>query len=238
MSGNRRGYGWKASLAVFGGFAILLWLETRCLIPFLSAKSGWEPIGFWLLVAGLLLFLPMLVLSWILLKREGVSGTCSSVRERCRFRAMNRKDWLWTAAALVVVAAASLAMMKGIELLTGPFDSQPPFMRLEPLGPGRWWILFAWLPYWLLNILGEEILWRGVMLPGQEKVFGRNAWRVNGGLWALFHLVFGRQLLVVMLPLLLVLPFVVQRRRNSWIGVILHAVINGPSFIAIALGVM
>ncbi|HDP94675.1 MAG TPA: hypothetical protein ENN40_04860 [Candidatus Aminicenantes bacterium] len=31
---------------------------------------------------------------------------------------------------------------------------------------------------------------------------------------------------------------VVQWRQNSWIGVILHAVVNGPGFIAIALGVM
>jgi len=234
----KQGYGWKASLIVFGGFGLLLWIETRCLIPFLSNKTGLEPIIFWLLVAGLLSFLPMLVLSRILLKRETGEVKWPAVWSRLRFRALNRGDWCWTGASLVVAAVGSFALMKGVEWLTGAFESQPPFMHLEPLGPGRYWILLLWLPYWVLNIMGEEVLWRGVMLPGQEKAFGRHAWLVNGGLWALFHVAFGWQLLISMLPLLFILPLVVQRRQNSWIGVILHAVVNGPSFIAIALGVM
>jgi Type II CAAX prenyl endopeptidase Rce1-like len=39
----------------------------------------------------------------------------------------------------------------------------------------------------LLNILGEEFLWRGVVLPRQEVAFGRRAWVVNGILWLLFQ---------------------------------------------------
>ena len=33
-------------------------------------------------------------------------------------------------------------------------------------------------------------------------------------------------------------PYVVQKTKNSWTGVVIHGVINGPSFIAIAFGVM
>ncbi|MBN1196792.1 MAG: hypothetical protein JXA62_05240 [Candidatus Aminicenantes bacterium] len=45
-------YGWKASLIVFGGFGLLLQIETRFLIPFLNRKTGREPIIFWLLLVG------------------------------------------------------------------------------------------------------------------------------------------------------------------------------------------
>ncbi|MDX9760310.1 MAG: hypothetical protein RBU27_14215 [Bacteroidota bacterium] len=41
-----------------------------------------------------------------------------------------------------------------------------------------------------------------------------------------------------MLPLLFILPFVAQRRQNSWTGVVIHAVINGPAFILIAFGLL
>src|SRR5215510_4699098 len=36
----------------------------------------------------------------------------------------------------------------------------------------RYWILGAWLPFFVLNIVGEEFTWRGVALPRQEAAFG------------------------------------------------------------------
>jgi len=75
-------------------------------------------------------------------------------------------------------------------------------MHFEPLTPERTWLLAIWLPFWVLNIMGEEILWRGVLLARQEQTFGRWAWLVNSGGWLLFHLAFGWQLLVVLLPIL------------------------------------
>lgn len=111
-------------------------------------------------------------------------------------------------------------------------------MSFDPLTPDRYWILLLWLPYWVLNIMGEEVLWRGVILPRQEIVFGKNARIINGLGWTIFHITFGWQLLLTMLPILFILPFVVQKTRNSWTGIVIHGVINGPSFIAIAFGVM
>ena len=42
----------------------------------------------------------------------------------------------------------------------------------------------------------------------------------------------------MLLPLLYIEPYVVQKTQNTWTGVFLHGVINGPSFIAIALGII
>ncbi len=221
---------------VFGTAAIVLFLETHYLIPFLSRQTGIEPVVFWLLVAGLGLFLPLLLFAIFVLKREGHKLDKNTWRERLRFGKMTPADWGWSLAAIIVIGGLSFAIMQLVEAIAGKVDHQPPFMSFEPLTADRYWILLLWLPYWILNIMGEEILWRGVILPKQEPVFGKNAWLVNGMMWTVFHIAFGWQLLVTMLPVLFILPYVAQRRKNSWHGVIIHAVINGPSFIAIAFG--
>ncbi len=86
--------------------------------------------------------------------------------------------------------------------------------------------------------MGEEILWRGVMLPRQELVFGKYTWVIHGFGWLLFHAAFGWQLLITLIPIIFIQSFVVQKTKNSWTGVILHGTINGPSFIAISFGLM
>jgi len=40
---------------------------------------------------------------------------------------------------------------------------------MELFAPGRYWIVAAWVPSFLINILGEEFLWHGVVLPASGK---------------------------------------------------------------------
>jgi membrane protease YdiL (CAAX protease family) len=109
-------------------------------------------------------------------------------------------------------------------------------MSFEPLTSGRYWLLAVWFPYWIINIFGEEILWRGVMLPRQEAAFGKYTWIVHGSGWGLFHIAFGWQLLIILIPLIFIQSYVVQKTKNSWTGVIIHSGLNGPSFLAISFG--
>jgi len=44
---------------------------------------------------------------------------------------------------------------------------------MEKLQPGEGWLFLAWLPYFFFNIVGEELLWRGYLLPRQVGVLGR-----------------------------------------------------------------
>ncbi|HET9832307.1 MAG TPA: CPBP family intramembrane glutamic endopeptidase, partial [Vicinamibacterales bacterium] len=85
-------------------------------------------------------------------------------------------------------------------------------------------------------VVGEEFVWRGVVLPRQEVAFGRLAWCVNGILWWLFHVAFPWQVLILLVPMTLVLPWVVQWRRNTWIGVVVHAGYGATGFLALAFG--
>lgn len=230
--------GLLGSFAIYIPAAILMYCLTKYLIPYLSDKTGQETILFWFIVAGLGIFLPLIITGVLILKSEGNPISKKICLERLRFRKLTKKDILWSIAGLILVGLFSGLIMKGLEFFIGKFDHSPAFMSFEPLTKGRYWLLLIWFPYWILNILGEEFLWRGVMLPRQEVVFGKYTWLIHGFGWGLFHIAFGWQLLITLIPLIFIQSYIVQRTKNSWIGVIMHGSLNGPSFIAICFGLI
>jgi membrane protease YdiL (CAAX protease family) len=231
--------GFWYSLAIYIPASLLLLVSTNLLIPFLSRTTGQETIFYWFIVSGLGVFLPLVVSGAFILKNEGYRFfNMSTWKKRLRFVKPGKKDLLWSIGGIFVTLILSGLLMKGMELLVGKFDHSPPFMSFEPLSSGRYWLLLVWFPYWILNILGEEIIWRGVMLPRQELAFKKYAWLFHGFGWLLFHIAFGWQLFITLTPLMFIQSYVVVKTKNSWTGVIIHGGINGPSFIAIALGVL
>lgn len=235
---NLKGLGFLPSFSIYILASIAMLIQTRYLIPFLSYVTGMEIVLSWFIVAALGIFSPLLLLAFFIIKHEGFSLNRETWRGRMRFSSLSAKDWAWSIGSLIIIALLSALMMKTISLFVDKIEHAPPFMAFEPLTADRYWLLLAWLPYWILNIMGEEILWRGTMLPRQEIAFGKWTWLVHGTGWALFHVAFGWQLLLTLLPIIFIQPYVVQRRKNSWVGVIIHAGLNGPSFAAIALGII
>jgi len=226
------------SFAIYIPAAILMYCLTKFLIPYLSKVTGQETILLWFIIAGLGIFTPLIITGILILRAEGFKISESTWIGRLRFRKMSKSDLIWTIIGLIIVGAISGIVMKGLQLIIGNFDHSPAFMSFEPLTKGRYWLLLVWLPYWILNILGEEFLWRGVMLPRQEIAFGKNAWLIHGTGWGLFHIAFGWQLLITLIPLIYIQSYIVQKKKNSWIGVIMHGGLNGPSFIAICFGLI
>lgn len=230
--------GLAGSFLVYIPAAILMYCQTTYLIPFLSNSFKVETIFFWFVVAGLGIFTPLILTGIFILRSEGYAFSKNTWTERLRFRKISRKDILTCFIGLVLVGLASGLTMKLLQFFVGEFDHSPAFMSFEPLNKGRYWLLLLWFPYWILNILGEEFLWRGVMLPRQEVAFGKNTWIIHGIGWGLFHIAFGWQLLITLIPLIFIQSYVVQKTKNSWIGVIMHGALNGPSFLAISFGLI
>jgi len=230
--------GLLGSFAVYIPAAILMFFSTKYLIPYLSETTGQESILFWFLVAGFGVFIPLIITGILILRTEGFRISKNTWANRLRFRKISKNDIIWCAAGFILVAVFSGLIMKVLELIIGKFDHSPAFMSFEPLTKGRYWLLAIWLPYWILNILGEEFIWRGVMLPRQEIAFGKYTWLIHGSGWLIFHLAFGWQLLITLIPLIFIQSFIVQKTKNSWIGVIMHGGLNGPSFIAICFGLI
>ena len=227
-----------SSFGIYIPAALLMYFLTKYLIPYLSEITGQETILFWFIVAGLGIFSPLIFTAIMILNSEGFKISKNTWIQRLRFRKITRKDIFWCIGGLILVGVFSGIIMKGLEFVIGKFDHSPAFMSFEPLSKGRYWLLLVWFPYWILNILGEEILWRGVMLPRQEIAFGKNAWVIHGFGWGLFHIAFGWQLLITLIPLIFIQSYIVQKTKNSWIGVIMHGGLNGPSFMAISFGLI
>jgi membrane protease YdiL (CAAX protease family) len=228
--------GLGGSAALFGAGALLLFLTTRVAVPTLVSATGAEPVAMWFVAAGAVLFGPLLLTAALLLDRERRTGRPGSWGARLWLHPMNGGDWLWAVGALAAVGVLTGGIAAALGALADESKLHPSFMAFEPLGPGRYWVLGAWLPFFVLNIVGEEFVWRGVALPRQEVAFGGKAWLVNGILWLLFHAAFPWRVLVTLVPITLILPYVVQRRRSTWAGVIIHAGFGGMGFLALACG--
>ena len=101
-----------------------------------------------------------------------------------------------------------------------------------------WWVALVYLVALFVNIAGEEIAWRGYLLPRQEQTHGQWAWLVNGLMWVfLLHAVL-RWMYLGLLPTGLVTPFVAQRTQNIWTAVIIHGTGNLVFLILILVGIM
>jgi membrane protease YdiL (CAAX protease family) len=114
--------------------------------------------------------------------------------------------------------------------------AQATISTVQPLVAAQHYLLALWLPFFATNIIGEELWWRGFIQPRQEPIFGGATWIVQGLLHAAFHFSFGPGVMFVLWPALFSIPWAVQRTRNTSVGMVVHAAINGPAFLALTLG--
>jgi membrane protease YdiL (CAAX protease family) len=218
-------------VGLFLGGGALVWGVVHAGVPAL-ARAGAEPMAAWMLLALPLVFAPIVGGGLWLLRAER-SG--AGWRVRLRLARPSAQDWCWGFGALAALGLASGAMFALCAALG--LDPNPPFARhVTLLGVDRLWILCLWAVYWPINILGEEFVWRGVLLPRMEARLGAGAWRLNAVLWGAFHVGFGAGNLLVLVPTLVLVPWLAQRRRSTWLAVLLHAGLSGPGFAALALG--
>jgi predicted dithiol-disulfide oxidoreductase (DUF899 family) len=72
------------------------------------------------------------------------------------------------------------------------------------------------------TVLGEELLFRGLLLPRMNGVFGRFDWLANGVLFFGYHL---HEPWVFLSPLAdaVVLAYPTKRYRSAWIGIAVHS---------------
>jgi membrane protease YdiL (CAAX protease family) len=102
---------------------------------------------------------------------------------------------------------------------------------------GHWEIALLYLVAFFFNIAGEELWWRGYLLPRQELAFGKSAWLLHGLLWTAFH-AFKWWDMLGLLPVCLAISFSAQRLKNNWPALIAHALFNGLSLAAVIAAVI
>ena len=90
---------------------------------------------------------------------------------------------------------------------------------------GQWWVVLIFFIGWFFNIFGEEFWFRGYLLPRQELAFGKSAWVINGLMFTLTH-IWQPWILIAMFPTALLIVYIVQTRKNTWISIIQHGIAN------------
>jgi membrane protease YdiL (CAAX protease family) len=187
----------------------------------------------------------MLLSALVAYRLEGRPLKWSSFRDRMRLFRLSRNEWLWTLGLLVVGLGGELSIgpladaLDRIRWFTQP-NELPAFMNSMRAGlpevdlSGRWlvglWLLFAIA---VLNIGGEELWWRGIVLPRQELFFGRWTWLIHGVEWTLFHAPASAGTLVAYLPVTIPLSYVAQRTENTWPGMVVRLTVNVVGTLAV-----
>lgn len=221
------------TLAAYGGGMLLMFGVTRVAVP-LFVELGMVPPLAWFVTGGLA-FGILLLAALSLLRAEGCASHADFAR-RVRFRPIDRIDVVLIGAVGIGTVAITAIWAGFLGAFWPGFELQPWFIRSGPLADASPWILLAWAPMYLLNIFGEELLWHGWLLPGQERAFGRLAWIPAGIGWILFHVPFGLGTVLLFAPFLLIETYAVRRTHNLWIGVWLHAVFNASGILATLFG--
>ena len=209
-----------------------------------------------LLTAGLVW---QFVLAMLIVYRETGDLRWTTVRRRLWLNAPldpktgepRRKLWLWAIPlSILALATAQLLGPSLIKLWTGilpflapapGFDPTEALLRSSEMQAqlvGAWGFYGLFIVLSVFNILGEEFLFRGVLLPKMEGVFGKWDWVANGVLFAVYHLHEPWSILALLEgTILFALP--ARRFRSTSLAMIVHSgqfVLFLPMILALVLG--
>ncbi len=93
---------------------------------------------------------------------------------------------------------------------------------------GAYWVVAVYFVFLTcFNILGEELWFRGYLLPRQKLVWGPKTWIYHGIFWGLFHVPLYPWTILYLLPTTLTVSFAAQRFRSTWAGFVVHYLGNG-----------
>jgi membrane protease YdiL (CAAX protease family) len=185
------------------------------------------------------------VLAMIIVYREEGDLRWATIKRRLRLNTTldpntgqpRGRLWLWFAPLFIGVLLKDMILSsKLIDFWVSifPFFAAPPgFDAGAILGSaevqaqlyGAWWFLGLFVVMMVFNsILGEEFLFRGVLLPKMEGVFGKWDWVANGVLFGFYHLHQPWHMLrtIIFGSFLWSLP--AKRFRSTWISIAVHSV--------------
>jgi membrane protease YdiL (CAAX protease family) len=192
-------YRLAAILAVWAAAALPMGALAWLVAPMLEDRFAGE--GFVPMMKALLICLTagvvwQLVLAAILVRREQGTLRWSTVREALWLRSprsprsgrVGGRIWLVVIPLILIFAAAP----ELVPTFAAPEDRE--FVTLVDSDAGKAFLDGAWGWYGLIvallvfTIVGEELVFRGFLLPRMQGVFGRGDWVANGLLFVAYHL--------------------------------------------------
>ena len=228
-------YSLKKIIAVWAAAAVPMGVLAWIVAPLLKDQfSGPEPLVQSLLVCLTAGLAWQFVLVLILLRQEIGSFEWPRVRDALWLRAprdaktgrVGGKIWWWVlpfvlafAAWGAVAAALPIPIPEDMDLneFLGSDAGQDFFS-----GAWGWFAVIVALAVFN-TLLGEELLFRGVLLPRMRGVFGKRDWVANGAIFALYHLHMPWAILPTFVDGIFLDAYPSRRFQSAWMGIIVHS---------------
>lgn len=213
--------------AAAGPMAVLAW----GIAPWLRDRlGGAEPMAQALLLTLTAGLIWQFVLVVVLVRREQRALAWSRVREALWLRPpsdqrtgrVGGRLWLWVLPFIVL-----FMLEQFVPGIAAPASRDfAAFMRTgggEEFFQGAWgWFAVVVALSVFNTILGEELLFRGLLLPRMRGVFGTRDWIANGVLFATYHL-HAPWVIPTALVDTLAMAYPTRRFRSAWMGIIVHS---------------
>ena len=226
--------------------AVPMGIMSWVVFPALSPDYNSDPLGaavtrFVLLTLGLIW---LFVLSMIIVRQEEGDLRWASIKRRLRLNTPrdvgtgepSRRLWIWIIPIMIASIVWEMGLVPYVDSLwvsIFPFFAEPPgygfgavLQSQEILDRlvGAWWFFGLFVLSAVFNsILGEGFLFRGVLLPRMEGVFGRWSWLANGVLFGFYHIHQPWGLLQNVISGALLYAFPSWRFRSTLMGIIVHS---------------
>jgi membrane protease YdiL (CAAX protease family) len=226
-----RQYSLAQILAVWAGAAVPMGLLAWVVAPWLRDQLGGdEPLARALLICLTAGLIWQFVLVLILTRRELGGLQWSRVRDALWLRPprdpktgrVGGRVWWW-----VLLFVLLFAVEEALPGIPGPsvrdLSEFVSHDRGEDFFRGAWgWFAVVVVLAIFNTVLGEELLFRGLLLPRMRGVFGRGDFAANGALFALYHLHTPWVIPTALLDIV-VLAYPSRRFQSAWMGIIVHS---------------
>ena len=241
-------YSLKKILCIWAIVTVPMPLLAFVVAPMLADKYEWTyGITVWvLLIFGMIW---QFIVSVFILSQELKEFSWPALKERLwlnkpRHPKTGRRRYilfLWLIPAMMFYAVFEMTPLQGMigELILVPFPfvaSLPELNVQDLISPdyiGAWWLMVIAVVSCVFNyLLGEELLFRGVLLPKMRGVFGRWDFAANSALFALYHLHRPTMMLAFIFGGL-AYSFPSRYFKSNWFAVILHGLEGIPLLIGV-----
>jgi membrane protease YdiL (CAAX protease family) len=224
------------AIILFTVFTAYFFLLLYTLLPFLKSNFSINPALYWF-ITGYFLFIPLFIFAVVMVKIEGNNGI-KQIPPALNIKSFSKSDWQYSIIGLLLVFVLT-GIIFGVSAVLNKYfgvrnlSTTPWFMEMQPFQGSEILLLLIWLPLFFFNIVGEEMLWRGYI---QSRLRGNYSWLLCSLLWMVFHVPFGLDLLIMLVPAIIIIPYVFHKTQNALTGIFIHGMYNGPIFVLVALG--
>ena len=207
--------------------ALLAWVVAPALADQLSGPSALSKALLICLAVGLVW---QFVLVMILVRREQGTLRFSVLRDALWLRAPRsprtgrRGGKAWLIVIPLIVALAAEELVPGLpHAASRDFGDFIGSHAGHHLLAGSWgWFAIVLVGMVFNTVLGEELLFRGFLLPRMNGVFGRRDWLANGVLFAVYHLHVPWVIPQALLDTF-ILAYPSKRYRSALVGIVVHS---------------